>query len=148
MTVLGILAAHADCAGLERSFWAIFLLKNFFLERVSSINDGYFDVFVVNDARCFQLQDAAVEWSVLCLLNSFPPASFAVEAMTSLVQIFRFLVGLGLVVAGGFVVSPFVSSVVSAASRENLSRGFLKQNDTVNRTGTLRSTPNSFTVPQ
>ena len=67
--------------------------------------------------------------------------------MTSLVQIFRFLVGLGLVVAGGFVVSPFVSSVVSTASRENLSRGFLKQNDTVNRTGTLRSTPNSFTVP-
>ena len=95
----------------------------------------------------FNCKDAAVEWSVLCLLNSFPPCLFCGETMTSLVQIFRFLVGLGLVVAGGFVVSPFVSSVVSTASRENLSRGFLKQNDTVNRTGTLRSTPNSFTVP-
>ena len=40
------------------------------------------------------------------------------ESMTSLVQILRFLVGLGMVVAGGFVAAPFVSSVLSTASRE------------------------------
>lgn len=56
MTVLGILAAHADCAGLEEVFGRSFYLRISFLERVSSINDGYFDVFVVNDARRFQLQ--------------------------------------------------------------------------------------------
>ena len=95
----------------------------------------------------FNCKDAAVEWSVLCLLNSFPSCLFCGETMTSLVQIFRFLVGLGLVVAGGVVVSPFVSSVVRTASRENSSRDYLQQNDTVNRARTLRSIPNSFAVP-
>ena len=38
------------------------------------------------------------------------------ERMTSLVQFFRFLVGLGMVIAGGFVAAPLISSILSAAT--------------------------------
>ena len=34
----------------------LFIKEFLYLERVSSINDGYLGVFVVNDARRFQLQ--------------------------------------------------------------------------------------------
>ena len=39
------------------------------------------------------------------------------EAMSSIVQIFRFVVGLGLVVAGGFLAAPFVSAVVQSVDQ-------------------------------
>lgn len=40
------------------------------------------------------------------------------EAMSSIVQVFRFVVGLGLVVAGGFLAAPFVSAVVQSVDQK------------------------------
>ena len=69
------------------------------------------------------------------------------ESMTSLVQIFRFLVGLGMVVAGGFVASPFISSVVSTASREAVTQIPRQQTNPFDRGKSSQSMSNSFTVP-
>ena len=69
------------------------------------------------------------------------------ESMTSLVQIFRFLVGLGMVVAGGFVAAPFISSVLSDASRDVVTQGPSRQKSPFGRDRTSQSMPNSFTVP-
>ena len=67
--------------------------------------------------------------------------------MTSLVQIFRFLVGLGMVAAGGFVAAPFISSVLSTASREVVTQTPCQQTKPFDRDKTTQSIPNSFTVP-
>ncbi|MGB0653944.1 MAG: LysM peptidoglycan-binding domain-containing protein [Pirellulales bacterium] len=67
--------------------------------------------------------------------------------MTSLIQIFRFLVGLGMVVAGGFVAAPFISSVLSTASREVVTQTPRQQTNPFDRDKTSQSVPNSFTVP-
>ncbi len=67
--------------------------------------------------------------------------------MTSLVQIFRFLVGLGMVVAGGFVAAPFISSVLSTVSREVVTQIPRQQTNPFERGKASQSMPNSFTVP-
>ena len=67
--------------------------------------------------------------------------------MTSLVQIFRFLVGLGMVVAGGFVAAPFISSVLSDASRDVVTQGPSQQTGPFGRDRLSQSMPNLFTVP-
>lgn len=69
------------------------------------------------------------------------------ESMTSLVQIFRFLVGLGMVVAGGFVAAPFISSVLSTVSREVVTQIPRQQTNPFERGKASQSMPNSFTVP-
>ncbi len=75
------------------------------------------------------------------------PQPLCGESMTSLVQIFRFLVGLGMVVAGGFVAAPFISSVVSTASREVVTQTPRQQTNPFDRDQTSQSIPNSFTIP-
>ena len=67
--------------------------------------------------------------------------------MTSLVQIFRFLIGLGMVVAGGFVAAPFISSVLSSAARDAVTQNPSQQTNPVDRDKTSQSTPNFFAVP-
>ena len=64
--------------------------------------------------------------------------------MTSLVQFSRFLVGLGMVIAGGFVAAPLITSIFGAAMSEpvpphNVDRTF--------QGGTTPSTIHAFTIP-
>lgn len=64
--------------------------------------------------------------------------------MTSLVQFSRFLVGLGMVIAGGFVAAPLITSIFGAAMSEPVSP------HNVDRTfqgGTTPSTIHAFTIP-
>ena len=69
------------------------------------------------------------------------------ESMTSLVQIFRFLIGLGMVVAGGFVATPFISSVLSSVVRDAVTQSPSQHVNPVGRDKASRSIPNSFAVP-
>jgi nucleoid-associated protein YgaU len=64
--------------------------------------------------------------------------------MTSLVQFSRFLVGLGMVIAGGFVAAPLITSILGAAMSKpvpphNVDRAF--------QGGTTPSTIHAFTIP-
>jgi len=52
--------------------------------------------------------------------------------MSSILQVFRFVIGLGLVVAGGFLAAPFVSAVIDSAQDP---RGGLPQAEPVDRHG-------------
>ena len=67
--------------------------------------------------------------------------------MTSLVQIFRFLFGLGMVVAGGFVAAPFISSVLSSAAHDAATQNGPQQTNPAGRDKTSQSIPNFFAVP-
>ncbi len=66
------------------------------------------------------------------------------ERMTSLVQFFRFLVGLGMVIAGGFVAAPLISSILTAATSGPVSSGHMRGA----AQGRMSQSPiHAFTVP-
>ena len=66
------------------------------------------------------------------------------ERMTSLVQFSRFLVGLGMVIAGGFVAAPLITSILGAA----MSKPVPPHNvDQAFQGGTTPSTIHAFTIP-
>lgn len=64
--------------------------------------------------------------------------------MTSLVQVFRFLVGLGMVIAGGFVAAPLISSVLSALTSGPVPPGQVRRTF---QGSTSESARHAFTVP-
>ncbi|MBT6642872.1 MAG: LysM peptidoglycan-binding domain-containing protein [Planctomycetaceae bacterium] len=64
--------------------------------------------------------------------------------MTSLVQVFRFLVGLGLVIAGSFVAAPLISSILSAATSGPVPSGQVQR---ASQGRTSQSAIHAFTVP-
>lgn len=66
------------------------------------------------------------------------------ERMTSLVQFFRFLVGLGMVIAGGFVAAPLISSILSAATSGPVPSGQVQR---ASQGRTSQPAIQAFTVP-
>ena len=98
---------------------------------------------MVHDSRRFQLQGCS-SWAGPLVPVQRSPQPLCGESMTSLVQIFRFLVGLGMVAAGGFVAAPFISSVLSTASREVVTQTPCQQSKPFDRDKTTQSIPNSF----
>ncbi len=66
------------------------------------------------------------------------------ERMTSLVQFFRFLVGLGMVIAGGVVAAPLISSILSAATSGPVPSGQVRG---AAQGRTSQSPIHAFTVP-